>query len=161
MPNFLHLLPGLNDGVSVVAIGLGVAGFALLAGRRLLGVGARPPDDDKEESPAIGVALLGAGAERRTMTRRRGNFVPAQVADDSDMAPTPVWVIDRSLGGVCLMADAPVVTGSHLRVRPNVSGGTAPWTPVRVCICRRQQDNWMLHCQFLRPLPTNIMLLFG
>lgn len=158
MWNLLGDFPPLGAAASVVAVGLGTAGLALLVGRRLLAAPAEPAGDGS--APFIRLAVPGSAAERRTSLRRRGNCVAAHLADDSDAGPAEVWVVDRSLGGLCLLGEAPVPAGSQLRVRPrHVSD--PQWTPIRVRSCHRDRDGWMLHCQFLHMPPTNVMLLFG
>jgi hypothetical protein len=152
------LLP-LGEVAAVAVVGLTAAGFALFLGRRLLGRldgSASVP----LTSATVELAMPGPGSERRTSARRRGSSVAAFLADDSDLEPTEVWVVDRSLGGVCLLAEAPVEVGSQLRVRPRHASGPQ-WTSVRVRFCRRDRNGWMVHCQFLQMPPTNVMLLFG
>jgi hypothetical protein len=145
--------------ISVAAVGIGTAGLALFLGRRLFGHGA-----DKH-APGLRttfeISLPVADHERRFAPRRKGNCVAAHISDDSDLAPAEVWVLDRSLGGLCLLADAPVESGSHLRVRPRHASGDQFWTPIRVCSCHREGEGWMVHCQFLQIPPMNVLLLYG
>ncbi len=152
------LSPG--EAASVAAVGLGTAGFALVVGRRFF---RRPAASLAGERPSSDPAppQLSSYSERRSCPRRRGNFVAAQLADDSDVDPAEVWVVDRSLGGLCLLVDAPIDVGSRLRVRPRQAGGSTNWIPVNVRACNRDADGWLIHCQFLRVPPTNVMLLFG
>jgi hypothetical protein len=150
----------LGEAVSVAAVGVSAAGLALFFGKRLL----RPPEDSGDgEQPTgrIDFALPSSPVERRTSPRRRGNAVAAHLADDSDATPAEVWVVDRSLGGLCLLAEMPVEAGSRLRVRPRHTSGNAIWTPIRVRSCHRDREGWMLHCQFLQIPPMNVLLLFG
>jgi hypothetical protein len=103
----------------------------------------------------------GRPEERRTSPRRGGSCVAAHLTDDSDIEPVEVWVMNRSLGGLCLLTEAPVTVGSRLRVRPRHASGRQFWTPVRVCACRRHREGWTVHCQFLQVPPMNVLLLFG
>jgi hypothetical protein len=157
-PFGLPLSPG--AAASIAAVGLSTAGLALLVGRRFL---AAPGDGSSGVRPLSGldVALSASANDRRTAPRRRGNCVAAYLADDSDCEPTEVWVVDRSLGGVCLLAESPVDVGSHLRVRPHHASGSQLWTPVRVRSCNRDREGWMIHCQFLTLPPMNVLLLYG
>jgi hypothetical protein len=149
-----------GEAVSIAAIGLGTAGLALFLGRRMFGH-VDDPSDDGMAVVSVRIAMPGSGEERRTSPRRRGNCVAAHLCDDSDLAPTEVWVVDRSVGGLCLLAEAPVAIGSQLRVRPrHVSGGQI-WTPVRICSCHRDREGWLVHCQFLQVPPMNVLLLYG
>jgi hypothetical protein len=154
------LLLSFGEAVCVVAVGLGTAGLSLLLGRRLF----RRSEQAAAKaggSPRIEAALMGPGEERRTSPRRSGNCVAAHLTDDSDNEPVEVWVMDRSLGGLCLLAEAPVAVGSRLRVRPRHASGRQFWTPIRVCACRRNREGWSVHCQFLQVPPMNVLLLFG
>jgi PilZ domain len=149
-----------GEAVSVAAIGVSTAGLALLFGRRLF----TPPQDLPqvgETASQVDMALPGSGQERRNAPRRRGNCVAAHLSDDSDSTPAEVWVVDRSLGGLCLLAEAPVEVGSRLRVRPRHASGSQIWTPVRVRSCQRDREGWLLHCQFLQIPPMNVLLLYG
>lgn len=149
-----------NEAISVTAVGLGTAGLALFLGRRLLN--RAPAATVRTAAPSsFEFSLAATGHERRTAPRRRGNCVAAHLGDDSDMEPTEVWVVDRSLGGLCLLADAPVEAGSHLRVCPRHASGDQFWTPIRVCSCHRDREGWMVHCQFLQVPPMNVLLLYG
>jgi hypothetical protein len=150
----------LGEAVSVAAVGVSAAGLALFFGKRLLW----PPDEqpaNRELASQVQTSLPMSAIERRTAPRRRGNAVAAHLADDTDSLPAEVWVIDRSLGGLCLLAEVPIEVGSRLRVRPRHASGNAIWTPIRIRACHRDREGWMLHCQFLQIPPMNVLLLFG
>ena len=151
-----------GEAAAVAATGLATAGLALLAGRRLLWrAPVSTPDSrfDLEDEPP-GLTSTSTG-ERRTSLRRRGNFVAADLTDGGDEEPLRVWVVDRSLGGLCLLVEAPIDAGSELHVRPQHASGAAQWIPIRVRSCQRDREGWMVHCQFLKLPPMNVMLLFG
>jgi hypothetical protein len=147
------------EAVSVAAVGIGTAGLALFLGRRFL-VNPDEKTADGQDSSSIGNVVFGSGAERRTTPRRRGSSVAAQLAVASDLDPIEVWVVDRSLGGLCLLSDTPVDNGSRLRVRP-CRPADQPWTQVRVRSCNHDREGWTVHCQFLHVPPMNVLLLFG
>ena len=150
----------LEEAVSTAAVGLGTAGLALLFGRRLFGRPEAPLEEESDQVRAIFDKPL-APDERRTAPRRRGNYVAAHLSDGTDDEPVEVWVIDRSLGGLCLLADGPIEVGSQLRVRPRHVSGYQIWTPVRVRACRQNREGWTIHCQFLQVPPMNVLLLYG
>jgi hypothetical protein len=154
------LLLSFGEAVSVGVVGLGTAGLALFLGRRMFTRAAQPAEEENA-SPELESALPGTGPERRTSPRRSGSCVAAHLTDDTDQDPVEVWVMDRSLGGLCLLSEAPVAVGSKLRVRPRHASGRQLWTPVRVCACRRHREGWSVHCQFLHLPPMNVLLLFG
>jgi hypothetical protein len=149
-----------GEAVSVAAVGVSATGLALFFGKRLLW----PPEDqplDGELASQVHNSLPTSAMERRTAPRRRGNSVAAHLTDDTDGEPAEVWVIDRSLGGLCVLAEMPVDVGSQLRVRPRHASGNAIWTPIRIRACHRDREGWLLHCQFLQIPPMNVLLLFG
>jgi hypothetical protein len=146
--------------VAVAAVGLGTMGFALYLGRRLFIRGEVVPLLTRPDV-SLQSAIPGLGVERRTSARRKGSSVAAHLSDDGDSTPAEVWVMDRSLGGLCLLAEAPVAVGSRLRVRPLHASGDQIWSPIRVCACRRDGEGWLIHCQFLQIPPMNVLLLFG
>lgn len=160
MSALFNYFPFTEQFVAIVATGLVAAGSALFVGRYLARPGRRGEGAESDDTKAD-FALPGINKERRHAPRRRGSCVVAHLADDSDMAPTEVWVIDRSLGGLCLLSEVPVEVGSQLRVRPYAPSGSALWTSVRVCSCLRERDGWMVHCQFIKVPPMNVLLLFG
>lgn len=148
------------DSIIIGVIGLIAAGLALFIGRRFLGQISESSDETSADL-SLPKITLPSERERRNTPRRQGSSVKAFLADDSDLAPTEVWVANRSLGGLCLLSEAPVEVGSQLRVRPYNSTNSLPWTPVRVCSCHQERDGWMIHCQFNHLPPTNVLLLFG
>jgi len=150
-------LPPVMEIAIVAIIGVGAAGLALLVGWRFL---ERVTTEASDETSAD-FALPGITSERRNAPRRRGNYVKAHLTDDSDMEPTDVWVVDRSIGGLCLLTQVPLEIGSQLRVRPSITSSTLPWASVRICSCRQDRDGWMVHCQFMHLPPMNVLLLFG
>jgi hypothetical protein len=149
-----------GEAVSTAAIGLGTAGLALFFGRRLV-TGAAAPVEDETDHVQVAFNRPLTPEERRTAPRRRGSCVAAHLADETDSEPVEVWVIDRSLGGLCLQAEIPVAVGSQLRVRPRHVSGHQIWTPVRVRACKQNREGWTIHCQFLQVPPMNVLLLYG
>jgi hypothetical protein len=148
----------LAEGIEAAAVGLATASFALFLGRRYLGRAMALPAGSR---PDMHLQSAMSGQDRRTAPRRRGNSIAAHLADDSDASPAEVWVMDRSLGGLCLLAEAPVEIGSRLRVRPVSASGSNVWTPIRVRGCNRDREGWLVRCQFLQVPPMNVLLLFG
>jgi hypothetical protein len=149
-----------GEAVSVAAIGVSTAGLALFFGRRLF-THAQTALPFAEPESRGEFLLPGSGQERRTAPRRRGNCVAAHLTDSTDSSPVEVWVVDRSLGGLCLLCETPVEAGSQLRVRPRHASGSQMWTPIRIRSCQRGKDGWLLHCQFLQIPPMNVLLLYG
>lgn len=149
-------------GVCATALAL-LLGFMLISRRR----GAPPPArSGGRQAPASGQAdpfMFGSALEKRTAHRRRGNSVRILLADaQSDAAPHEGWVIDRSVGGLCLLVeqqDYPV--GTVLNVRAASAPATTPWTQVEVRDSRKKERGWELGCQFKQTPSWSVLLLFG
>jgi hypothetical protein len=76
-------------------------------------------------------------------------------------SPTRGIVIDRSSGGLAIAVDAPIRAGEVLSVRVAANAQEMPWVQVAVRDFRREGGYYILGCQFLRPQPWSILLLFG
>lgn len=104
----------------------------------------------------------GSTSERRTSLRRKGTQVEVGVRDvDGRSELGTAWVIDRSMGGICLAVNDEFDPGQSINVRPLKGSQTAPWTTVEVRSCRRKDGRWELGCQFVRQPTWNVMMLFG
>ncbi len=94
--------------------------------------------------------------------RRGGNPVAVLIAEkDHDGPVTHGWVIDRSMGGLCLTVDDAVPVGAVLTVRAVKAPSAAPGVDVEVKSCRRTKEEWELGCQFVKTPPWAVLLLFG
>ncbi len=99
---------------------------------------------------------------RRVVDRREGNPTPVFLAQKE--APdwqTGAWVLNRSEGGLRLLAPQPFEKGAALRVLSSHAPNNMLWAEVEVRYCRPGKDGWELGCQFSFPHPRNILLLFG
>jgi len=111
------------------------------------------------EPPAVRPAVRDY-FERRIERRRIGNPVSIVIADPSaEDEPCSAWVMDRSLTGLGLWADAAEPVGSVLTVRPTQAEDW--WTQVIVKHCREERGNWVLGCQFVEAVPWKQLRLFG
>ncbi len=106
--------------------------------------------------------LQGSTVEKRASLRRRGNAIAVLVSNvDATAPPSSGWVIDRSMGGLCLSVDKEMPAGSILSVRTSNAPTSAPWVQVEVRNCRPVGKDWELGCQFVRTPPWSVLLLFG
>jgi hypothetical protein len=148
---------------TIPAIGVVVASFAFVMGRRL--IASRPAPTPAPAAaptgPPVDVFLHGSSRDRRAAPRRKGNNVEVFLAEAPDKEPIPGWVADRSVGGLCLMVERPVPEGAVWHVRPRSAPDSAPWTPIEVCSCRAENGEWEVGCRFVKTPQWNIMLLFG
>lgn len=137
-------------------------GLTLLLGLRLLGrrIGWQPAG--RETTPVHDPFVHGSSTERRISLRRGGN--PVQVfVTGADLTSEPVrsWVVDRSMGGLCLLMENPGEVGTMLNVLACHAPKGTPWTKVEVKTNRQEEDGWELGCQFERTPSWSILLLFG
>jgi hypothetical protein len=149
---------------AIPAIGGLATACAFLFGRRFLVGAPKPPPAPVEEPEAnlqVLKALKPSAPDRRSMPRRRGNRVEVYLTDGSKHPPIPAWVVDRSMGGLCLIVEKPLPEGIILNVRPRQAPQTAPWTPIEIRSCRADDGEWECGCKFVTPPHFNDLLLFG
>lgn len=99
--------------------------------------------------------------ERRATSRRRQSMV--HVFDEAKTSTDPYrgFVVDRSLGGLCLAVPHEVQEETILRVRPVSAPASTPWVLVQVRNRRSKGGIWELGCEFLRTPSWEVLLLFG
>jgi hypothetical protein len=150
---------------TIPLIGVLVASLAFMMGRRWLIARAAPAAEKPAEeamSNMLATAVMKKSApDRRSFPRRKGNRVEVYVTDDSKGPPMLGWVVDRSMGGLCLIVEKPLDEGAVLNVRPRQAPQTAPWTAIEIRSCRSEGSEWEVGCRFLKPPQWNDLLLFG
>jgi hypothetical protein len=98
----------------------------------------------------------------KTCLRRRCVPIAVVLSDDPEGAKlTYGWVLDRSLGGLCVSADARRTEGTSLFIRATNATETSPWAEVLVKGCRRDGRRWDLDCTFAEAPLHNLLFLFG
>jgi len=147
-------------------IGVLVASLAFLAGRRWMVPRSAPLVEKPEEelpSNLVTATVLKKKSEpdRRSAPRRRGNRIEVYLTEDSKQSPVLAWVVDRSMGGLCLIVEQPLKEGAILNVRPRQAPQTAPWTAIEIRSCRADEGEWEVGCRFLKTPQWNDLLLFG
>lgn len=150
---------------SIPVIGLLVASLAFLMGRRWM-VPRPAPESEPQAEDAVNQYLASRGKksdpERRACPRRKaGNRVEVFLADESKQPQLFGWVIDRSMGGLCLNVEKPLSQGTILNVRPRNAPQTMPWIPIEIRSCRPEGNEWEIGCRFLNPPPWNELMIFG
>jgi hypothetical protein len=151
-------LPGIGhlDGW-VIAIGIGGAVLGVIFVTSFI---TRKPAKKPNLPPdpyAMGTTL-----EQRGAHRRKGNPIGVQITDaDGKGEPIHGVIINRSAGGLGLEMDRPIDVNTTVSVRVVNAPVTVPWIQVQVRSCRQHENGWLLGCQFLKPPPWSIMLLFG
>jgi hypothetical protein len=150
---------------TIPVIGILVASLAYLMGRRWL-VPRSAPQKGQSVAEAVNEYLvakaLKAKPERRSCPRRReGKRVEVFLVDESKEEQIFGWVIDRSIGGLCLHVEKTLNEGAILSVRPCKAPPTVLWIPVEVRSCRAEGDVWEVGCRFLKPPQWNDLMFFG
>lgn len=149
---------------TIPVIGALVTSLAFLVGRRWLAPRPQAVPPPREEEPNLVTAKLGrqqAEADRRAVPRRKGNRIEVFLTDETKRPPIQGWVIDRSMGGLCLMVESELAAGATFNVRPKQAPQTAPWTPIEIRSCRGDGLEWQVGCRFVKPPQWNDLLLFG
>ncbi len=137
--------------------GVAAAALILLFGSVLSRRG-RPPQAAAAPDPYA----VPKTPDRRVSHRREGSAVTVDITDEQRQgAPVRGWVVDRSVGGLCIEVTEPYEVGAVLNIRPSTASAVIPWTAVEVRSCRQDGDRWQLGCQYVRTPPYSILLLFG
>jgi hypothetical protein len=146
-----------------LAIGIGVGLLAITASkltflRRAHAAPVRPAKAQEEYDPFT----LGSPTEQRKSFRRTGNPTMVYLAQpDCKDQPKQGWVLDRSMGGLCILVDDEVEAGTSLAVIPVNAPPMTPWVDIEVRSCRASHDGFELGCQFVRTPAWSILLMFG
>jgi PilZ domain len=145
------------------SVGISVGGLFLLSlrfvGKRPAPVATAPRVKPSQEYDPF---VQGSPTEQRKAHRRGGNPVEVLLAEkDSDSPHWRGWVLDRSVGGLCLGVPQEIPEGTVLRVFPVHAPAITPWTAIEVRSCRSSKDGFEIGCQFVRQPPWAVLLLFG
>jgi hypothetical protein len=160
------LEPSLWEPWIAPAVGVGCAVIAVLIGRWLLSERRsrpmRPPPLPSTSAPQPDPFIHGSAGERRSSLRRGGNPVAVLITDaEVKEPPFQGWVLDRSMGGLCLSVEQEVAAGAILSVRAANAPSNVAWVQVEVKNSRQEGTTWELGCQFLRTPTWGVLLLFG
>jgi len=154
----LELLDQLGPWGVIVPVGVVVAAAAYLILRNV-GRAAPPADGEKlavevEDDPH---------GERRANPRKRTTPVVVDLVDPAGVQPRlSAIVVDFSTGGLKLRSQDEVPPDSTWTVIPRSAGGPVKvGLPVEVRDCTRNEDHFLLHCQFTRTVSYNELLNFG
>ena len=115
----------------------------------------------RKTAPDIDAQAIPSSDQRKSF-RRGGNSIGILYKHaDSSEEPQQASVVDRSLGGLCLMTHVAIPVGTVLSVRPAGAENIVPWVDVEVCACRRGEESYEVGCRFVKVPPYSILLLFG
>jgi hypothetical protein len=151
---------------AIPAAGLFAALLALLTGRFVLAhwrARVRPvAEASVDDGPIHDPFEHGSVTERRGTRRRQGNPIEVLIGGpDSDREPVRGWVVDRSMGGLCLLLHEEATPGTVLSLKPRNGPPATPWVQVQVRSCKRDRSGYEAGCQFVRTPPWAVLLLFG
>jgi hypothetical protein len=147
-----------------LAIGIGVAICALTITKLVMPrkKEAVPPPVQQPPAPEHDPFTQGSANEMRKSYRRQGNMTEVNVAlDEKKDRPVRAWVLDRSMGGLCLQSSMEIPAGTRVHVLPVNATSMTPWIEIEVRSCRSVQDGFELGCQFVKTPSWSILLLFG
>src|SRR5262249_43119336 len=99
--------------------------------------------------------------ERRDGQRRWGNPVTVQLTSPQWEFPLNGIVVNRSTGGLGILADQEIPAGTIINVRPP----EAPWyvhaVPAEVRHCRKVGKGFLFGCEFSDDVPWKARVWFG
>ena len=104
----------------------------------------------------------GGPDERRNAARRGGHPISVDMHDPDEKLPQQqAYVVDRSVGGLCLMVPNAVPVGSVWKVRPCNAPRTTLPVRIEVKSCTAAEQEWKLGCQFEKTPSYAVLLMFG
>jgi hypothetical protein len=159
-PCTIPLAFALDASWAIPVLGVAAAGLAFALSRRFL-VARRAPAPTDPGDLADSTFLQGVTVDRRRAPRRKGNSVEVYLSDGAGGAPLDGWVVDRSVGGLCLLVAKPVAAGTVLKVRARRAPESIPWAAIEVRTCRPEGGDWELNCGFAETPSWNVLLHFG
>jgi hypothetical protein len=144
-------IPAAGVAAAVLAFGIGGMLFRSTVRRRSMA------DKNLHAAPIF----QGSPPEHRAALRRSGNSVGILLQSPNGGPEQTGWVVDRSVGGLCLHLSSPLEVGTTCSVKPSNAPSNLPWVPVEVRTCNLEGGTWKVGCQFLKTPTWNIMMLFG
>jgi hypothetical protein len=149
-----------------LVIGMGVGLCAISAGKLAFGRKKNPVFKPEERPPEKTVDrdpfTQGSASEQRKSLRRQGNPTAVHVALDGQKdQPQQAWVMDRSMGGLCLQGSQEYRPGTRLSVLPANAPAMTPWVELEVRTCRELKTGFEVGCQFIKTPNWSILLMFG
>jgi len=148
----------------VIAVVVGGMGGLVLALRR------RRTCEASEDEPAPATApaathdpfVHGSLQDKRQALRRRGRPVDVLVKDpELEQPPVRATVLDRSVGGLRILAEQPFEVGTRLNLRVAHAPEMIPWVRIEVKNRLDVSHGCELGCKFVQTPPASVLWLFG
>jgi hypothetical protein len=137
-----------------------IAGASLYLVFRPVAVPDAAPAGDPTAEP--GPEAAPKSPEQRRSFRRSGNPIGILYAlPEKKDEPMQGSLVDRSMGGLCLLTHEAFPAGTVLVVRPTTAEQIVPWVEIEVCACRPADNSFEVGCRFVKTPPYSILLLFG
>jgi hypothetical protein len=156
LPYIVFWLPALVGGAAMLLVA-----YFWRAGRKPAAVAAAAPPEVPIGVTDFSTITTGSTEHRRSFRRGGNPIVVKYATPDSKETASEGWVVDRSMGGFCLMTLEEIKPDTVLSVLPTKTIEMIPWIDVHVRSCRKGDDCYELGCQWVKPPPYSIMLLFG
>ena len=145
-------------------VGILVGGATLLLGQFLVtrGLGLKPPAPTTGGDRHYDPFLFGSHLEKRTSLRRTGNPVSIVITEPgAPDKPFDGWVMDRSVGGLCVSSPRVFPVDAYLSIRPANAHEAVPSVRVKVRHHRKHDGRFAVGCQYTESYPWSVLLLFG
>ena len=145
-------------------VGILVGGATLLLGQFLVsrGLGLKSPTPATGGDRHFDPFLFGSHLEKRTSLRRSGNPVPVIIIDPTMPEERfEGWVMDRSIGGLCVSSPRVFPVDSYLSIRATNAPDAVPSVRVKVRHHRKHDGRFAVGCQYTESYPWSVLLLFG
>jgi hypothetical protein len=111
--------------------------------------------------PSVAMSASGSPEKRRT-PRRGSNLAVVQITRPGSWSKSVEgWVVNKSLGGMCLCSPRKFDTDTILEITPKRQSGSNSTLELRVVQVRSEGARYMLHCQFTKHPPAQVLRLFG
>jgi hypothetical protein len=111
---------------------------------------APSPSPEKPPEPAPDPFIIGSAFEKRGTIRRQGNPVEVALAEAEPKGELMRgWVVDRSMGGLCLHLYQPVTPGTILTIRACNAPPATLWIQIEIRSCRQDGKFWEVGCKYL------------
>ncbi len=156
--------PRLPDWALPAMIGIALIGVLLVV---FTMIGRKPPAIPPAEKPNIALPREdatrdGKGDERRRCPRRGGNPTRVLLAGSKGRGEqSEGMVVDRSMGGMCLLVNQQVSRGAILGVRSVHAPEHVGWVDIKAVYAREVGERWQVGCEFVETPPLSVVLLFG
>lgn len=146
----------------LIGMGVGLMAIVVVRGVFWRRSGYVPADTPKQDASNYDPFAEGSRSDQRRSYRRQGNPIRVHYCPPGRKdTPNEGFVIDRSMGGICLGTPDEVAPGTVLSIMPMNAPPMTPWVDIEVRSCRLVNEQYELGCQFVKVPPWSILLLFG